>query len=210
MKRFKKLFKNAFIRKWFFLLLTFVMLLFLCFMIYTYTNFQRMLRTEYISYSELQTERIADTLDANFRGFSRVAALASNNDMMQIYMFNENADSIFPDIYTQLYYQLQSYREAFAAIDSIYLCTAAGTEFFTSFSQRPVTAEMLADKNYLALENIPAAITFFPREKNERYPYLMTIYLPVSRSGQTSMVILNIDLSKIPLLSAARNIYRFR
>lgn len=205
MKRVRKLIKNPFIRKWFFLLLTFVMVLFLCFMIYTYTNFQKMLRTEYISYSELQTERIADTLDTNFRSFSRVAALISRNDMTQIYMFNEKADSLFPSIYTQLYYQLQSYKEAFSAIDSIYLCPAAGTEFFTSFSQRPLTVDMLEDKNYLAIQDTPTAITFFPREKNERYPYLMSIYLPVSKSGQTSMVIVNIDLSKIPALASARS-----
>lgn len=204
LKKVKKLAKNPFIRKWFFTLLTFVMLLFLCFMIYTYTNSRKALIMEYTSYSELQTERICDTLDDNFRSFSRVAALLSTNNMTQIYMFSEQTDNLFPAIYAQIYYQLQSYKEAFSAIDSIYLCTAAGTEFFTSFSQHPVTADILEDKNYMAIPETPPAITFFPREKNGLYPYLMTIYLPVSKSGQTSMVIVNIDISKISLLSSAQ------
>lgn len=204
-KRAKKLIESPFIRKWFFTLLTFVMLLFLCFMIYAYTNSRKALIMEYTSYSELQTERIADTLDDNFRSFSRVAALLSTNNMTQIYMFNEQTEALFPAIYAQLYYQLQSYKEAFYAIDSIYLCTASGTEFFTSFSQQPVTADMLEDKNYMAIQEAPSAITFFPREKNGLYPYLMTIYLPVSKSGQKSMVIVNVDIRKISLLSSARS-----
>lgn len=79
------------------------------------------------------------------------------------------------------------------------------SNFFTSSSQRPVTADLLEDKNYLAIQDMPASITFFPREKNELYPYLITIYIPVSKSGQTSIVIVNINTSAIPVLSSAQS-----
>ena len=60
MKKIKDFIGNTFIQKWFLTLLAFVAFLFLSFMIYTRINSTKALQLEYTSYSELQTERIAE------------------------------------------------------------------------------------------------------------------------------------------------------
>jgi len=202
MKRFnlKKFIQNSFVRKWFIMLLSFVTVLFLLFMAYTHINSTKALQHEYTSYSELQTERIAEQLDENFRSYSRVTALLSLDTNTRIYLFNENASSLFTGIHGQISSQLSSYTEGFPAIDSIYLFPAYGDEFFRSGERAPNSYISLDDKTCLSIQEAPETLTLIPREKNGRYPYLMTIYLPLYEQGEKALIVVNINLSEIVLL----------
>lgn len=196
----KEFIKNSFVRKWFFMLLSFVTILFLLFMIYTRINSTKAMQLEYTSYSELQTERIAEQLDENFRSYSRVTALLSIDSTILIYLFNEGADSLFTDIHGQISNQLSSYTEGFSAIDSIYLFPASGKNFFRSGGQVPNSYTNLNDKTCLSIQEAPEALTLMPRKKNGRYPYLMTIYLPLYELEEKSLIVVNINLSEITIL----------
>lgn len=202
MKRFnlKEFIQNSFVRKWFIMLLSFVTVLFLLFMAYTHINSIKALQHEYTSYSELQTERIAEQLDENFRSYSRVTALLSLDTNTRIYLFNENADSLFTGIHGQISSQLSSYTEGFPAIDSIYLFPAYEDEFFRSGERTPNSYISLDDKTCLSIQEAPETLTLVPREKNGRYPYLMTIYLPLYEQGEKALIVVNINLSEIVLL----------
>lgn len=200
MKKIKDFIGNTFIRKWFLTLLAFVAFLFLSFMIYTRINSTKALQLEYTSYSELETERVAEQLDENFRSYTRITALLSLNSTIRIYLFNENADSVFTSIHDQVANQLIAYKEGFPAIDSIYLFPASGDEFFRSGENIPTSYANLVDKTCLVKEDSPATLTLVPREKNGKYPYLMTIYLPLYEGEKKGMIVLNIDFQKIPLL----------
>lgn len=205
MTRIKKIIGSPFVRKWFLTLLAFVTTLFLCFMLYTHINSTKALQIEYTSYSELQAERIAGQLDDNFKSYSRVAALLSLNKMIRIYLFDEDTDILFTDIHSQLNNQLAAYTEGFPAIDSIFLFPASGKEVFTSNFGNPVAYQSLNDKNCLSIQEAPDTMALVPREKNERYPYLITIYLPLFQQDQKSLIVLNINLSDIPLLRDVSN-----
>lgn len=205
MKKFKKIIFNPFVQKWFFTLLSFFTVLFVCFMLYTRINSEKMLRAELTSYSELQTERISSHLNDSFKSYSRVAALLSLDNMINIYLFQENAVSVFPDIYTQINSQLVSYIQGFPAIDSIYLYPASQEEIIISSSLYPVTLTNLKDTNWLSYQINPDEVNFIYREKNGRYPYLATILLPVSQSGRDALIVLNINMSSISILQDGSN-----
>lgn len=198
--KIKEFIRNSFVHKWFFMLLSFVTVLFLFFMIYTHINSVKAMQVEYTSYSELQTERITEQLDENFRSYSRVTALLSLDPTIRIYLFNENVDSLFEGIHSQISTQLSSYKEGFPAIDSIYLFPASKNEFFRSGESAPNSYSNLNDTTCLTISESPDTLTLVPREKNGRYPYLMTIYLPLYESEEKSLIVVNINLSEITLL----------
>lgn len=203
-EKLKKLIANSFVRRWFLTLLAVFAVLFLCFLIYTRTNSEKALISEYTNYSELQTERTAEHLDDYFYSYIRITSLLSINKSIRLYLFEEDADELFSYIYDRVYYQLASYKEGFSGIDSIYLFPTSGTEVFSSTSTAPRNIFALEDKTCLSLAEAPESVTIVPREKNGRYPYLMTIYMPVYESsinsGPKSMIVLNIDITKIPIL----------
>ena len=205
MHRIIKFIKNAFVRKWFFTLLAFVMVLFTGFMLYTHYNATKALQLEYTSYSELQTERISAALDDDFVSFSRITSLLSINNMIQIYLFNDNAERLFPDIYSQIYSQLVSYQEGFPAVNSIYLFPSYGSEVFTSSSQNPQMIKSQSDAESLSAWEMPEGNTFIPRKKDNRYPYLMTLCVPLYKSGQQALIAVNIDTAQISTLADGQN-----
>ncbi len=202
MNKIKKFITNPFVQKWLIVLFAFVAAIFIAFMLYMRSNSIQALQLEYTSYSELQTERLTATLDNEFASFSRITALLAINNMIKIYLFDEHADELFTDLHNQIYNQLLAYKEGFPAIDSIYLFPTHGGEVFLSSSRTPTITKQLksTDKNVLPIGQELDTITFIPRTKNELYPHLMTIYLPVIERDMKALIVLNINISKIPVL----------
>lgn len=200
MKQFKKLLRNPFVLNWVLTLSAFILFLFISFMIYTYTNSERSLHQEFTSYSELQTERIAISLDDSFNNYNQVIALLSLNDMTRIFLFEKNAKKIFPDISNQVYSQLFSYTQGFPAIDSIYLYPDSGAEVLSSTGLLSIAAFTSQDRNCLPLLTSSTERGIYPRKKNELYPYLFTYIFPLTKSSSRGCIALNVNLSRIPLL----------
>lgn len=205
-----KLLQNPFVRKWFLSLLAFVAMLFISFTLYTYTNSKHLLQSEFTYYSELQTDKITSYLDDSFYSYNQIIALLSLNSQMKMYLFDDNAVNLFPDLYKQISSQLLSYKQSFNAIDSIYLYPASGTEVFASSiidtDPKPLTLAMDEDA-FLLYEQYYDTETrlIFPRKKSDFYPYLITILYPMSQAGEHSMIAINIDVSKIPVLHSSKN-----
>lgn len=202
MNKVFKMLKSSFVRKWFFTLLAFMAVLLFSFMVYTHLNASNALIHEYVSYSELQTEQIAQQLDSHFENYSRVAAILSLDEQIRIYLNTENASTLFPNIHSWMFSQTTAYAEGLPAIDSIYLFPYHGKEIFSSESKIFLPSRHLDDTTCLPLEEAPDTITLIPREKYGHYPYLMTIYLPFYQSGNKSMIVLNIDISRISILQS--------
>jgi len=200
MHRILKFIKNAFVRKWLFTLLTYAMVLFSGFMLYTHYNYTKAMQIEYTSYSELQTERISEALDDNFGSISHIASLLSINDMIRIYLFNDKADELFPEIYNQIHSQLVAYEKSCTAVDSIYLFPACGDELFLSSQPTPTLLTKESDASALSAVELLQESIFIPRKKDSRYPYLMTLCLPLSRAEMQAMIAINIDIAQIATL----------
>lgn len=202
MHKVLKALKSSFVRKWLFTLLAFMTILLISFMVYTHLNSSKVLIQEYTSYSELQTEQIAQQLDSEFESYSRVAAILSLDEQIRIYLGTQDASSLFPTIHSWMYSQTSAYVEGFPAIDSIYLMPYYGKEIFSSKSNTFLPSRHFDDTTCLTVEEAPDAITLVPREKYGKYPYLMTIYLPLQQSGNKSLIVVNIDISRIPILDS--------
>ncbi len=200
MNKILKFIKNAFVRKWFFTLLTFVLVLFSGFVLYTHYNSIKALQIEYTSYSELQTERITAALDDDFGSVNRITSLLSINNMIRIYLFNDNAEELFPGMYNQIHSQLVTYVESFPAVDSIYLFPAYGNEVFLSSHQTPTLLIKESDAGTLSAVELPQEAIFVPRKKDARYPYLMTLCLPLFSTGKQALIAINIDTAQIATL----------
>lgn len=212
MDKVKKLVKNPFIQKWFLILLCFVTVLFICFAIYTHVHSSELVRTEFTAYSELQTERISAHLDDCFQSYNRVGALLSLDEMVNIYLFQENADSVFPDLYTQIYSQMTAYTQGFPAIDSVYLFPSYQGEIFSSSYVQPIPLDSLTDNNWLPHSKSLEAPAWIYREKDDHYPFLATLLIPVHQSGKDALIVLNINIYNISILggknsNSFQNIY---
>lgn len=212
MDNIKKLVKNPFIQKWFLILLCFVTVLFMCFAIYTHIHSSELVRTEFTAYSELQTERISAHLDDCFQSYNRVGALLALDDMVNIYLFQENANVVFPDLYTQIYSQMTAYTQGFPAIDSVYLYPSYQGEIFSSGYVQPIPLDSLTDNNWLPHSKSLESPTWIYREKNNHYPFLATLLIPVQQSGREALIVVNINIYNISILggknsNSFQNIY---
>ena len=212
MNQIKKLVSNSFVKKWFFTLLLFVTILFICFMVYTRIHSVRQLQVEFTSYSELQTERISEHLDDSIQSCRRVGALLSLDEMINIYLFRENAVSVFPDLYTQIRSQLTAYTQGLPVIDSIYLYPASQKEIFLSDYSVPVPSGSFSDTNWISALDGLDDMTYIYRKKNNRYPYLATLLIPIQQSGQKAHIVLNMNLYQLSILedkndNSFQNIY---
>lgn len=205
MRKLRKLFKNPFVQKWVLSLLAFVAALFIAFILYTYTNSQRMLQSEFTSYSELQTETLSSYLDDSFYSYNQIAALLSLNNQVKIYLADEDSQDLFPDLNLQIYNQLLSYKQSFSSIDSIYLFPSSHKELFTSGGRTPSNPYYATDSNWN--ENIDSITekTLVFRSKNGFYPHLISLYYPVYQSEKKGMIIINIDASRISVLQDSKD-----
>lgn len=201
MATLKKFVQNSFVQKCFLSLFIFVLVLFSCFLYFTRNASNKALLQEYTAYSELQTNRLTVTLDDDFKSLSRVTSLLHINEQINIYLFNENYEDIFPSLYSQIHSYLLSYKEGFPAVDSIYLFPCYGDQIISTSNLLPAPINtVIDDQNCLKLSEAPDRITFVPRKKNNLFPYLMTIYLPVYKSEQKAMIVLNINMNQLAAL----------
>ena len=207
-KQIQKLLKNSFVKKWFISLFVFIMLLFTFFISYTYISSKRILKSEITSYSVLQSNNVAAYLEDSFFSYNQVVTLLALNENVNVYLFSNHSTALIDELHPQIYNQLQSYKQALHAIDSIYLYPSSGKEVFLSSNIRPISLsledEETEDARLLATI-VPDEKSFMAREKNNRYPYLITITSPLKISGKQAMIALNIDMSKIAVLQNNTN-----
>ena len=203
MKKIQKVFSNPFVRRWVLGFVAFITLLFACFMLYTYLASQKQLQREVTAYSELQTEKIAIQGDESFQSFQQIAHSLTVDNMVNIYLFSENAEAVFPNLYMQIYQQLNAYCQSNAAIDSIYLYSAVSSNVFISGNKTPtpLTSGILNNSDIaFASADSYSEPTIIPRKKADIYPYLLTLFYPVHRPNQQGLIVVNIDVSKLPFL----------
>lgn len=202
--KIKKVFQSRIFRKWFYILFSMITLLFFCFSYFTYSNSKKMLQEEALSYNRLQTEQIANYIDETIMDLRLIMATIVLNSNTVIYMHNENAYRVAPDLNTRLHYQLFSYKNSFSVLDSIYLYSFANNSILTNESVQACSLNSFTDTNWLdqieAAEDKPYLL--FTRRKNNRYPYLLCLLKAVKAGdSENSAVILNINLSKMSLLT---------
>lgn len=205
-KEIQKLLRNSFVKKWFISLFVFIMILFTFFISYTYINSRLILKSEITSYSVLQSNSVAAYLEDSFFSYNQVVTLLALNENVNIYLFSNNSTALIDELYPQIYNQLQSYKHALHAIDSIYLYPASDKEVFLSSNIRPISLSLEdAEDARLLAAIVPDEKGFIAREKNNRYPYLITIASPIKLSGKQALIALNIDMSKIATLQNNNN-----
>ena len=198
--KIKRLIRNRFVQKWFFTLLALISVLFMSFILYTRSNSEKILQAEHLAYGELQTNRLTSQLDDSFSSCSQIPILINANQWSRLFMINAKPELLFPNIYSQLYSQLTAYKTAFSALDSIYLYSAASDRYFCTSVDFPCSYQWLKDINCLTVEEISDTPQYAARCKNDLYPYLITIYYPVSLYDAKNMIVININISKLSAL----------
>lgn len=199
MRKVKKLISNSFVQKWLITFIAFITIIFIAFALYTYANSQKLLKKEYTAYSELQTDRISIDLDNAFYSYHQIGALLSLDDKVQIYLFQNNAHTIFPNLYDLLHAKLSSYKFSTSAIDSIYLYPANQQEVFCDSAKIniPIPLSNLEDNIWKKKVNSITERSIIARTKNTYYPYLISLFFPIYQSNQKAIVTVNIDVTKI-------------
>lgn len=208
MKKLKKVFSNTFVRRWVLSFIAFITALFACFLFCTYLASQKQLRQEVISYSEQQAERIAMQADDVWQSFQQIAHSLTVDNMVNIFLFSENAESVFPNLYTQIYQQLSAYCQSSTAIDSIYVYSAVNNSVFVSEHKTPSTLGVsVFDSDFdFATADSYTEPTVVPRKKGDIYPYLLTLFYPVRRLEQQGLIAVNIDITRLSFLKSSPNL----
>lgn len=208
MKKIRKIFSNPFVRRWVLGFVAFITVLFACFMLYTYFASQKQLQREVTAYSELQTEKIALQVDDSFQSFQKIAHSLTVDNIVNIYLFSKNASSVFPNIYSQIYQQLNAYCQSNSAIDSIYLYSAVSNNVFVSGNKTPTpllsSVQGSSDVGFADADSYSEP-TIVPRKKGNIYPYLLTLCYPVQRPGEQGLIVVNIDVSRLPFLNNSQS-----
>ena len=201
--RFKKLLKNRYVQTWIFSLFALICVISAGFMYYTYSNARKSLQVEYTTYSQIQTDRIAAYLDEEILNCQYVAILLSQNKNVKFYLLNEAPDEVFPDIYAKISEQMDAYRWSNQAIDSIYLYAKSKEALMITDYDQSVQLSVVDDRdcNYLSFADSIDDWTLIFREKNDIYPYLCSIFYPVRSKEAEGLVTVNVNLSKISILS---------
>ena len=203
MNKAKKLLKNPFVRKWMIGFIIVITALFLCFMIYTYIASQKQFQREVTAYSELQTEKIVAQIDDSLQSVQQVARSLSVDNNVNIFMFGENAQAVFPNLYTQIYQQLLAYCFGNSAIDSIYLYSAVSNSVFISGEHFPTSVLLPGGSDaetLLGEMDFSSGTSIVARKKGGIFPYVLSLSYPVYRSETTGIVTININVSRIQLL----------
>ena len=203
MNKAKKLLNNPFVRKWMIGFIIVITALFLCFMIYTYIASQKQFQREVTAYSELQTEKIVAQIDDSLQSVQQVARSLSVDNNVNIFMFGENAQAVFPNLYTQIYQQLLAYCFGNSAIDSIYLYSAVSNSVFISGEHFPTSVLLPGGSDAAVLldaMDFSSGASIVARKKSGIFPYVLSLSYPVYRSETTGIVTINIDVSRIQLL----------
>lgn len=203
MNKIKKTFSNPFVRRWVLGFVAFITVLFACFMLYTYFASQKQFQREVTAYSELQTDKITMQVDDSFQSFQNIAFRLTVDNTVNIYLFSKNASSVFPNLYSQIYQELNAYCQSNSAIDSIYLYSA-DNNVFISGNKTPTSLLSLSqsnsDVNFASADSYSEP-TIVPRKKGNIYPYLLTLFYPVQRPEQQGLIAINIDVSRLPFLN---------
>lgn len=207
MKKIRKVFSNSFVRRWMLAFIAFITVLFACFLFYTYLATQKQLQQEVTAYSEQQAERIAMQADDAWQSFQRIAHSLTVDNMVNIFLFGEDAETVFPNLYTQIYQQLNAYCQSSSAIDSIYVYSAVSNRVFISDSKTPATLGSSvrgSDFDFASADSYSEP-TIVPRKKGNIYPYLLTLFYPVRRLEQQGLIAVNIDVAKLSFLKSSPN-----
>ncbi len=200
--KLSSLITNPFVLKWFFTLLAIVSAIILAFMLYMRTLSSDSLKHELTAYSEIQIERTATYLDDVFKGFQHASIQLYLDEIVNIYLFSEEAASVFPELNEEISHKLQTVSRSFPGIDSIYLYPASQKEVFASGHDHPVLPHLLYDCNWLPSTDLSTSTSYVFRCKDERYPYLISIYTPVEKAGKYAYIIVNINVSNISILNS--------
>lgn len=200
----RKIFQNSLFRKWFFLLLGSFAGLVFCFTFYTYHSFKKNLQSEFTSYSKLLTERVALSVDDAIDNTKYLMYSLDTATNVIAFMNQKDASLLFPDINNRLLLQLTSYVGSLNYMDSIYLYSTASQTIAADTCLPPKPLSIFEDTNWMnSLQSADdESYRLFPRKKNDRYPYLLTMMKPTKSTNGSGAIIMNLDLSKIAVLSS--------
>ncbi len=181
----------------FFLLFGIVFLIFLAFAAYTRYSAQKALQHELLSYSEIQTKSVGDTVDNYMLDLRFIMATLSNLESTKAFFNLENPNFIYESNNRIVTEQLLSYQNSISHIDSIYLYSPASNNIISS--SKIVDAYYAEDTNWLEYIDDASNQSYllFTRKKHNKYPYLLCLLKSFETNQGLAAVSINIDLSKM-------------
>ena len=188
--------------KYFFILLSFITILFLAFAFYTYGSSRKALQHEFLTYSQQQTVRVARDVDDYMLSMRYIMATLYNNSIVRTFFTMESPDLLIDSGSQRILQQLNTYKNSYTSLDSIYLYSHAFQKIATSeFSV--YNASMYSDVNWMEqIAPTEKPYLLFPRRKNGHYPYLVCLAKPMESGSGLDYIILNLDFSKLSTLSS--------
>lgn len=197
--KLKEILSSRLFLKRFAVLAGIIFLLFTTFALYTYRNSRNALRDEFLSYSYNQTERISSSVDDFILTMRRVMSMLYTDKSVRTFFNQKDPEQVITGINQLLLNQISAYQYGFTAVDSIYLYSAASG---IVLNDSAIRLDNLSDRNWA--EHLPESeekYILFPRKKNGRFPFLLTLMKTLETQSGPSAVVININLAKLAQLT---------
>ncbi len=181
-----------------------VLILFVVFSVYTYTSSRQALQHEFLSYSMTQLQSISSTVENRMMDMRYVMATLDLSSSAQTFMNLKDPDILFPNNNRHLSEQLKAYRNVFPYLDSIYIYSPATNSVLTHDNIQAKSLRHFTDNNWVGRISDASQQVYllFRRQKNDMYPYLVTLLKARNTAQGLGAICVNVDISKIDPLPA--------
>lgn len=196
---FRKLRKGSLFTRNFIILLTIFSIIFLLFSLYVYDNSMDILTREIGLSADGVLSNMSSSIDGYFNDARYIVAVLETNPKIRAFFTFEHPDLLYSDYELSVEDYLKAINESHEYIDSIYLYRESSHTIMSQAGQ--VNASLHSDPGWLELIDWEDdGIQFIFRAKKEWYPYLMSVVKCLEIDNEISVIVVNVDISKISYL----------
>ena len=200
----KELLRNKYFIKNFFTLISITILFFGISAIMFDNNSKNILENELLTSNQSTTELMGNSIDSYITDIRYIAASLDTSSTVTTFFSSATPDNIIPNIYQRLQEQLRGYQNSYTSIASIYLYSERSDLIISS--NNTVNTAAFADLAWLeCFEESPAPYVLYSRAYRDSYPFYLTLLKQIQENGYNSAIVINIDLSKLPILTETGN-----
>lgn len=210
MKKQHSLFNSRLFAQNFLYIGSIMLLFFAAFSLITYKRSMNIMTREFTASAENQLSITAKTVDTQFSDSRYIIATLHQNKLVNAFFSMPHPEQLYDEIEVRLTETLKSFVNSNAAIDSIYLYSSLSDQAATNIQLIPLP--LMQDDNwisYLTPEAEGENIILVSRQKNDRYPFLLSMIQYWEKNGNKAAIILNLDFSRMsPLTNVSSNPYQ--
>lgn len=196
----RELLRNKYFIKNFFLLISITILFFGISALMFDNNSKAILENELLTSNHSTAELMGNSIDSYITDMRYIAATLDTSSTVTAFFSSPSPDNIIPNIYQRLQEQLRGYQNSYTSLASIYLYSERSDLVISSTNT--VNTATFADLDWMEyLDDTPSSYVLFSRAYRGSYPFYLTLLKQIQEDGYNSAIVINIDLSKLPILT---------